>query len=33
MNVIDPRIAGYEADHIFTIVDTSKDGLVNKEEF
>jgi len=26
MNVIDPRIAGYEADHIFKIVDTSQDG-------
>jgi len=30
LNVIDSRITGHEANYIFTIVDTSKDGLVNK---
>lgn len=33
MNVIDQRITNYEANYIFKLVDTSKDGLVNRQEF
>jgi Ca2+-binding EF-hand superfamily protein len=33
LSVIDPRITYYEAQHIFSEVDTTKDGKIEFEEF
>ncbi|KRX01735.1 Protein kinase-like domain [Pseudocohnilembus persalinus] len=33
LNKIDPRITTYEANHLFQMIDTSKDGRVSKSEF